>query len=146
MASFYRGLYKKWNEERFASMVEDFNLPRSGRISKFSKGMQKQASFILTMSAMPDFMILDEPIDGLDPLVRKKIWGYILGDVAERQLTVLISSHNLRELEGICDAIGILNKGKIQFEGKLDQLKEEMKDMTLEEIFIYEMEGGAGNE
>lgn len=146
MASFYKGLFKNWNQERFEKMTEDFGLSMNGRINRFSKGMQKQAAFILTMSTMPDYLILDEPIDGLDPLMRKKLWGYILGDVAERQLTVLISSHNLRELEGICDAIGILNKGKIQFEGKLDQLKEEMKDMSLEEIFVYEMEGGAVNE
>lgn len=146
MASFYKGLFKNWNQERFEKMTEDFGLSMNGRINRFSKGMQKQAAFILTMSTMPDYLILDEPIDGLDPLMRKKLWGYILGDVAERQLTVLISSHNLRELEGICDAISILNKGKIQFEGKLDQLKEEMKDMSLEEIFVYEMEGGAVNE
>ena len=146
MASFYKGLYRNWNEERFEQMAEDFGLSKTGKLSRFSKGMQKQAAFILAMSTMPDFLILDEPIDGLDPIMRKKLWAYILGDVADRKLTVLISSHNLRELEGICDAIGILNKGRIQFEGKLDDLKDEMKDMSLEEIFIYEMEGGVVNE
>ena len=146
MAAFYSGIYNNWNGERFEKMTEDFGLSKNGRICKFSKGMQKQAAFILAMSAMPNYLILDEPIDGLDPIMRKKLWGWILGDVADRQLTVLISSHNLRELEGICDAVGILNKGKIQFEGKLDQLKDEMKNMSLEEIFLYEMEGGQKNE
>ena len=142
MAGFYSGLFPRWDQERFASMVSDFGLPENGRISRFSKGMQKQAAFALVMSTMPDVLILDEPIDGLDPIVRKKLWGYILSDVADRELTVLISSHNLRELEGICDSIGILKGGKIIFEGKLDDLKGELSDMSLEEIFIYEMEGG----
>ncbi len=101
MASFYRGLYESWNEQRFREMTEDFGLKANQKLSRYSKGMQKQAAFILVMSAMPDYLILDEPIDGLDPLMRKKLWGCILGDVADRKLTVLISSHNLRELEGI---------------------------------------------
>ncbi|MBR0522404.1 MAG: ABC transporter ATP-binding protein [Firmicutes bacterium] len=141
MASFYRGLYKSWNEERFRAMTESFGLKPGQRLSRMSKGMQKQAAFILVMSAMPDYLILDEPIDGLDPIMRKKLWGYILGDVADRRLTVLISSHNLRELEGICDCIGIIKDKKLGFEGKLDELQNELSDMSLEEIFIYEMEG-----
>ncbi|MBR0140589.1 MAG: ABC transporter ATP-binding protein [Firmicutes bacterium] len=141
MASFYRGLYKSWNEQRFKEMTEDFGLKPNQKLSRCSKGMQKQAAFILVMSAMPDYLILDEPIDGLDPIMRKKLWGWILGDVADRKLTVLISSHNLRELEGICDCIGIIKDKKIGFEGRLDELQTELSDMSLEEIFIYEMEG-----
>ncbi len=143
MASFYRGLYGSWNEERFRAMAADFGLKADQKLSRFSKGMQKQAAFTLVMSAMPEYLILDEPIDGLDPLMRKKLWGYILGDVADRKLTVLISSHNLRELEGICDCIGIIKDKKIGFEGRLDELQTELSDMSLEEIFIYEMEGKA---
>jgi ABC-2 type transport system ATP-binding protein len=104
--------------------------------------MQKQAAFILVMSTMPDVLILDEPIDGLDPIMKKKVWSYLLSDVADRELTVLISSHNLRELEGICDSVGILQAGRIKFEGKLDELKNEAKDMSLEDLFFYEMGGG----
>ena len=103
--------------------------------------MQKQTAFILVMSTRPDILILDEPIDGLDPIMRKKVWSYVLGDVAEREMTVLISSHNLRELEGICDSVGILSQGKLKFEGKLEDLKNEAKDMSLEELFFYEMGG-----
>ena len=88
--------------------------------------MQKQAAFILTMSSMPDYLILDEPIDGLDPIIRKLVWKYVVEDVAEREMTVLVSSHNLREMEGICDSIGILNKGKMMIERDLDELKSDI--------------------
>ena len=141
MIEYYRKLYPNWSDERCRAMLADFGLDENGRISRFSKGMQKQAAFLLVMSTMPDVLILDEPIDGLDPFMRKKVWGYLLQDVADRQMTVLISSHNLRELEGICDCIGILSQGKMVFEGKLDELKGMAADMSLEELFFYEMGG-----
>jgi len=141
MSDFYKKLYPAWDDERYYKMVSEFGLKEKGRLSKFSKGMQKQAAFILVMSARPDVLILDEPIDGLDPIMRKRVWSYVLGDVAERQMTVLISSHNLRELEGICDCVGILANGRIKFEGKLDELQNEAKDMSLEDFFFYEMGG-----
>ncbi len=142
MSRYYKGLYNVWDEDRYHKMLKDFGLSETGKISKFSKGMQKQAAFILVMSTMPDVLILDEPIDGLDPIMKKKVWSYLLSDVADRELTVLISSHNLRELEGICDSVGILQAGRIKFEGKLDELKNEAKDMSLEDLFFYEMGGG----
>lgn len=120
---FYRSLYPRWNAERQREMIDLFRLSENRRLSRFSKGMQKQAAFILTMCAMPDYLILDEPIDGLDPIVRKLIWKYIVEDVAEREMTVLVSSHNLREMENICDSIGILNKGSMVIERDLDDLK-----------------------
>lgn len=126
MSRFYSKLYKAWDAKRYEVMVADFGLPCRGRISKFSKGMQKQAQFILTMSCMPDFLILDEPIDGLDPIVRKKVWKYVVDDVAERGMTVLVSSHNLKEMEGICDAIGILSGGRMRIERDLDELKSDI--------------------
>ncbi|MDO5441951.1 MAG: ABC transporter ATP-binding protein, partial [Bacillota bacterium] len=120
-----------------------FDLPETKRISKFSKGMQKQAAFILTMSTMPDYLILDEPVDGLDPIIRRKVWQYIVADVAERQMTVLVSSHNLRELEGLVDTIGIMYKGSIKFEHTdLDELEANGGLMNLEDLFFNEMEGG----
>ncbi|MDR0446835.1 MAG: ABC transporter ATP-binding protein [Oscillospiraceae bacterium] len=125
-ASFYKRLFPGWNAERFAEMKERFALPERRRVTRFSKGMQKQAAFMLTMSAMPDFLILDEPIDGLDPLVRKLVWKYIVDDVAARSMTVLVSSHNLREMEGICDSIGILHRGKMLIERDLDELKSDL--------------------
>lgn len=126
MARFYSRVYKNWNAERFEAMLRDFALPENKRVGKFSKGMQKQAAFILAMSSMPEYLILDEPIDGLDPLVRRKVWHYIVEDVAERQMTVLVSSHNLREMEDICDSIGIMSKGSVALERELDDLKSDV--------------------
>lgn len=125
-ARFYKSLYPNWSDTRYEHMVKQFNLSEKSKLSKFSKGMQKQAAFILTMSSMPDYLILDEPIDGLDPIIRKLVWKYIVEDVAEREMTVLVSSHNLRELEGICDSIGILSKGKMMIERDLDELKSDI--------------------
>ena len=85
---------------------------------------------------MPEYLILDEPVDGLDPLIRRIVWDTIVGDVAERKMTVLISSHNLRELDGICETVGILYKGKLIFEKEIDE-----ENMSLEDIFIKELGG-----
>lgn len=126
MSKFYKEIYPNWNQERYDHMVEQFELSEKNKLSKFSKGMQKQAAFILTMSTMPYYLILDEPIDGLDPIVRKLVWKYIVNDVAEREMTVLVSSHNLRELEGICDSIGIISAGHMVMERDLDELKSDI--------------------
>lgn len=131
MAAFYKKLYPKWNGERFEAMIKQFNLDRRRKISRFSKGMQKQAAFSLVMSTMPEILILDEPIDGLDPIVRKLVWKYIVDDVAEREMTVLVSSHNLKELEGICDSIGILSHGHMVLERDLDDLKSDVHKVQL---------------
>ncbi|WLD91919.1 ABC transporter ATP-binding protein [Alkalihalobacillus sp. AL-G] len=126
MANFYRSLYSNWNEERFQKLHEVFEIDVDKKIQKFSKGMQRQVAFWLTLSAMPEIMVLDEPFDGLDPVMRKKVKNLILQDVAEREMTVLISSHNLREIEDICDHIGILHKGKLLLEKDLDDLKSDI--------------------
>jgi len=123
MASYLKGIYPVWNDERFINMVSNFKLDSRMRLSSFSKGMKKQADFILTMCAMPECLILDEPIDGLDPIVRKTVWRYIIKDVAEREITVMVSSHNLREMEGYCDHIGIISKGKMFIERDLEDLR-----------------------
>ena len=105
MRNFYKGLYEDWNDERFQVLVKDFGLHMKRKISTFSKGMQKQAAIILALSIMPDYLILDEPIDGLDPIMRLKAWKHIIDDVADRNTSVLVSSHNLREMEGYCDSM-----------------------------------------
>ncbi len=122
-ARFYKSIYPKWSDERYHHMLTQFNLSEKRKLNKFSKGMQKQAAFILVMSSMPEYLILDEPIDGLDPIVRKLVWKCVVEDVAEREMTVLVSSHNLREMEGICDSIGIVRDGKMIIERDLDELK-----------------------
>ena len=140
MKGYYSKIYKNWNEERFLEMIADFGLDTKRNMAKFSKGMRKQAAFCLVMAAMPDYLILDEPIDGLDPIVRRKLWHYIMGDVAERKMTVLISSHNAREMEDACDHIGIIADGKMIFEGNLL----EMDNPSIEGLFIEKL-GGEGN-
>ena len=126
MGAYTAGLYGNWSEERFRAMLADFNLNGKAKLSSFSKGMRKQAAFILAMSVMPEYLILDEPIDGLDPLVRRKVWKYIIDDVAEREMTVLVSSHNLREMEGYCDHIGIISEGRMVIERDLEDLKSDV--------------------
>ncbi|MBH0231685.1 ABC transporter ATP-binding protein [Halobacillus yeomjeoni] len=123
MADFYKEIYENWNEERFQKLNELFELDVNKKIQQFSKGMQRQVAFWLSMSVMPDVLVLDEPFDGLDAVMRKKIRNLIVQDVADREMTVLISSHNLREVEDLCDFIGILHKGEILLERDLDDLK-----------------------
>ncbi len=113
MMKFYRGFYPQFNMERYEKLRGVFSLDEKQLIRRLSKGMQKQAAFWIAMCCMPDYLILDEPVDGLDPVMRRQVWSLIMQDVAERGTTVLVSSHNLRELEDVCDHVGIMNKGKV---------------------------------
>lgn len=126
MARFYRRIYERWNNERYEKLKEAFNIDENKKVHRLSKGMQRQVAFWLALSAMPDVLILDEPLDGLDPVMRQKVKSLIIQDVAERQMTVLISSHNLRELEDLCDHIGILHEGSLILEKELDDLKSDI--------------------
>lgn len=123
MANFYQNIYPSWDQERFVQLREVFGLDIKKKVSQFSKGMRRQVAFWLAFSAMPDILVLDEPFDGLDPVVRRKVKNLLIQDVADREMTVLISSHNLREVEDICDYVGILHKGSILLEKDLDELK-----------------------
>ena len=123
MRKFYKGMYPKFDDELFTRLYDVFQLPKKGQIRRFSKGMQKQAAFHLTICTRPDFLVLDEPVDGLDPVMRRQVWSLILSDVAQRGTTVLISSHNLRELEDICDHVGIMDHGKMLLERSLADMQ-----------------------
>ena len=123
MHRYYRGIYKNFNEDLYQRLFEVFQLPQKSQIRRFSKGMQKQAAFHLTVCSRPDVLILDEPVDGLDPVMRRQVWSLLLSDVAERESTVLISSHNLRELEDICDHVGIMDHGKMLLERSLADMQ-----------------------
>ena len=123
MHKYYKGMYPHFDDDLYQRLYEVFQLPRTGQIRRFSKGMQKQAAFHLTICTRPDVMILDEPVDGLDPVMRRQVWSLILSDVAQRETTVLISSHNLRELEDICDHVGIMDHGKMLLERSLADMQ-----------------------
>ena len=126
MRKFYAGLYPRFDNDLFERLKEVFELPQKTPIRRYSKGMQKQAAFQLTLCCRPDVLVLDEPVDGLDPVMRRQVMSLILSDVAERGTTVLISSHNLRELEDVCDHVGIMDHGKMLLEKSL----EDMQGMT----------------
>ena len=123
MRKFYTGLYPDFDQELFERLYAVFDLPRKSPIRRFSKGMQKQAAFHLALCCRPDVLILDEPVDGLDPVMRRQVMSLILSDVAERGTTVLISSHNLRELEDVCDHVGIMNHGRMLLERSLADMQ-----------------------
>ena len=124
MARYYQGFYPQFDTARYERLRGVFSLDERQPIRRMSKGMQKQAAFWLAMCCMPDYLILDEPVDGLDPVMRRQVWGLIMQDVAERGTTVLVSSHNLRELEDVCDHVGILNKGAVLLERSLSELQD----------------------
>ncbi len=123
MCRFYRGIYPQFDLQMYEKLSPAFELPKKTPLRRFSKGMQKQAAFLLSICTRPDLLVLDEPVDGLDPVMRRQVWSFILSDVAQRETTVLISSHNLRELEDICDHVGIMDKGKMLLERSLEDMQ-----------------------
>lgn len=131
MMDFYRSIYPHFDAERFKKLSDVFGLDPKRQMRRLSKGMQKQAAFWIAMSLRPEILILDEPVDGLDPVMRRQIWSIIMADVAENGTTVLVSSHNLRELEDVCDSVGIMNKGKIMIERSLNELQENIVKIQL---------------
>ena len=124
MMRFYRGFYPAFDPDRYERFKEVFAIPEKAVIRRLSKGMQKQVAFWLTMSCRPKYLVLDEPVDGLDPVMRRQVWSLMMSDVAEYGTTVLVSSHNLRELEDVCDHVGIMNRGKVLLERSLSDLQE----------------------
>ena len=138
MKNYYKGLYPHFDEGLFERLKEAFpaiDVRRS--IRRLSKGMQKQVIFWISICTKPDIMILDEPVDGLDPVMRRQIWSLLMADVAEREMTVLISSHNLRELEDVCDHVGIMHQGKVLLERPLEDLQGNLSKVQL--VFAGEM-------
>ena len=123
MRKFYSGIYPAFDDALFRRMGQAFDLPAKTPVRRFSKGMQKQAAFWLTIACRPELMVLDEPVDGLDPVMRRQVWSLILSDVAQQGTTILVSSHNLRELEDICDHVGIMDHGKMLMEKSLADMQ-----------------------
>ena len=124
MMRFYRGIYPTFDRGLYERLGRVFDIDQHRPIRRLSRGMQKQAAFYLAVSMRPEVLILDEPVDGLDPVMRRQVWGIIMQDVAENGLTVLVSSHNLRELEDVCDRVGMLSRGKLLLERGLSDLQD----------------------
>jgi len=124
MAIFYSGIYPGFSWERYNQLAYAFPLDEKRAIRRLSKGMQKQSAFWLAIACRFDVLLLDEPVDGLDPVMRRTVWNLLLEDVRQRGMTVVISSHNLRELEDVCNHVGIMHNGKIVIERNLSQLQE----------------------
>lgn len=123
MMRYYEGIYPAFDTARYEKLKDVFQLNEKMPIRRMSKGMQKQAAFWLALCMRPEIMVLDEPVDGLDPVMRRQIWSLLMADAAERGITVLVSSHNLRELEDVCDHVGILDHGKLLLERSLSELQ-----------------------
>ena len=132
MKRFYKGFYPNFDEKRYQALKDVFTTVNEKHpIRRLSKGMQKQAAFWLALSCKPDLLVLDEPVDGLDPVMRRQVWSLLMSDVAEHGTTVLVSSHNLRELEDVCDHVGILSHGKVLVERSLSDLQENVVKMQV---------------
>lgn len=124
MKKYYAGIYPTFDSQRWQALGPAFNLPPKTPIRRMSRGMQKQVAFRLALSMRPEVLILDEPVDGLDPVMRRQVWGLVLSDVAEHGVTVFVSSHNLRELEDVCDHVGIIHQGSVHIQRSLSQLQD----------------------
>lgn len=123
MADFFRRVYPNWSDEKWEEMNRIFPIGKKEKIQNMSKGMQRQAALICAFAARPKYLLMDEIFDGLDPVMRQILKKTIFSEVAEREVTVIIASHNLRELEDVCDHVGLFHKGGILFEKDLDELR-----------------------
>ncbi len=136
MKNLYRSIYESFDEGRFNKLCNLFALNPARRLNTFSKGMQKQSAFLLALSCKPDYLLCDETFDGLDPVMRALVKRIIAEESAERRMTTVIASHNLRELEDICDHIALLHKSKIVFVSDIDTMKENIH--TVQAVFSPE--------
>ena len=131
MMRFYASVYPHFDRQYYEQLGRVFDLDEKRMMRKLSKGQQKLAAFRFALAQRPEILVLDEPLDGLDPVNRRTVWGMILGNVAERGTTVLVSYHNLRELEDVCDHVGIMNRGRMLLERSLSELQENMVKIQL---------------
>ena len=131
MKKFYKDFFPTFDEQLFKKLGDIFPIDPKRSIRHLSKGMQKQAAFWLNLSLQPDLFLLDEPVDGLDPVMRRQLWSLIMTEVERRQVTVVISSHNLRELEDVCDHVGVIDHGTMLLKRTLSQLQEDFVKVQL---------------
>lgn len=120
-------MYRDMSEEKFNELVNYFNIDKNKNLNKMSKGQRKQAAFVLAIAAKPKVLLLDEIVDGLDAVIKRKFWDVLIQEVMENEMTVIISSHDLKELDNICDKVGIMHEGRILKEENLEKMKEQIK-------------------
>jgi acetoin utilization transport system ATP-binding protein len=120
-------IYKNISKEKFDRLVDFFNLDKGKNLNKMSKGQKKQAAFVMAISTQPKVLLLDEIVDGLDAVVKRKFWSVLIQEVIDNEMVVIISSHDLKELDNICDKVGIMHEGKILKEENLEKMKNEIK-------------------
>ena len=131
MVDFYAGIYDDFSREDFKGYNRLFKLNMDRKIKQLSKGMQMRLSLMLNLSNRPEILILDEPTSGLDAIVKKDLLDILIDQVYDRDVTVVISSHHIGELEKICDEVTILNKGKVKYASNIDQIKENVKKLQV---------------
>jgi len=131
MVEFYKAAYPHWNDDRYVRLMNLFKLDGRKKIKYLSKGMKTQLAILLNLSIMPEVLILDEPTSGLDPVVKRKVLNLLVEEVSTNKTTVLISSHNLEQLEQICDHIGIIHEGKILLEDSIENLKSNVRKIQV---------------
>jgi len=131
MKDFYKNIYKNWDENRYKTLREVFTFDEKKRIKHLSKGMKTQLLLLIALSCKPDVILMDEPTSGLDPFIRKEVLNLIVQDVSSRSTSVLISTHNVSELEQICDTVGFINKGEMKLQQDMDNLKTSYKKIQI---------------
>lgn len=131
IVEFYKDAYPFWSDERYIQLMKLFKLDGNKKIKYLSKGMKTQLAILLSLSIMPNVLILDEPTSGLDPVVKQKVLNLIVDEVSANETTVLISSHNLGQLEQICDHIGIIHEGKMLLEDSVENLKSNVRKIQV---------------
>ena len=130
-ASLLRDIYPNWSEIQYEKYCSLFPIDRKGRIINMSKGMQRQAALILALSTCPDYLFLDEIFDGLDPVVRHLLKKILIEHVIEQKMTVMIASHNLRELEDLCDRVCLMHRGRVLMERDIDSIRLEFRKVQI---------------
>lgn len=131
MKDFYKNIYKNWDENRYKTLREVFTFDEKKRIKHLSKGMKTQLLLLIALSCKPEVILMDEPTSGLDPFIRKEVLNLIVQDISSRSTSVLISTHNVSELEQICDTVGFINKGEMKLQQDMDNLKTSYKKIQI---------------
>ncbi|PJI08251.1 MULTISPECIES: ABC transporter ATP-binding protein [Clostridium] len=131
LIKFYKITYESFDMDRFNSLNKVFKIPINTSVKKLSKGMKMKLALMLNLSIMPEVLVLDEPTGGLDPIAKKQSINIILDEVASRGTTVFISSHNLNNLERMCDSVGILIDGEMKYKNSVEEMKKTIRKIQV---------------